>query len=93
MGWQATVREMEREERRQEREALRRQKELERQAKEQAKLSAIEQAHLEVSTYENRLDLLLSVHKDHGPSWDWAGIAADRARLGPGNGISKASLT
>lgn len=76
MGWQATLREIGREQRRQEREALRRQKELQRQAKEQVKLSAIEQARLEVSTYENRLDLLLSVHKDQGPTWDWAGIAA-----------------
>ena len=57
--------------RRYEREAQRRQRELERRAKEQAKLSAIEQAKLEVESYENRLEVLLSVHKEQGKSWDW----------------------
>ena len=40
--------------------------ELQRRAKEQAKLSALEQARLEVETYENRIDVLLSVHKEQG---------------------------
>lgn len=63
-------------ERRQQREAQRRLRELERQAKEQAKLSAIEQARLEVQTFENQLEVLLSVHKEHGEVWDWTAIAA-----------------
>ncbi len=41
--------------RRQQREAQRRLRELEREAKEQAKLSAIEQARLEVATFESRV--------------------------------------
>ncbi len=76
MGPQATMRALEREERRQQRAAIRRQKELERQAKEQAKLSALERAELEVSTFENQLDLLLSLHKEQGPAWDWQSVAS-----------------
>jgi hypothetical protein len=70
------MRASEREERRQQREAIRRQKELERQAKEQAKLSALERAELEVSAFENQLDLLLSVHKEQGTAWDWQSVAS-----------------
>ena len=67
---------MEAEERRRQRDAQRQQRELERRNKEQAKLSAIEQARLEVETYENRLEVLLSVHKEQGPTWDWGALAA-----------------
>ena len=49
---------------------------MEGRAKEQSKLSAIEQARLEVETYENRLDVLLSVHKEQAETWDWATLAA-----------------
>ena len=76
MGYRAELRAMQADERRQEREAQKRLRELERQAKEQAKLSAIEQARLEVETHESRLDLLLSVHKEQGPTWDWSAVAA-----------------
>jgi len=57
---------------REERTAKKRQREIERQLKEQAKLSALEQARLEVEAYENTLDVLLSVHKEqHSPvGWD-----------------------
>jgi hypothetical protein len=63
MGWKATLRAMEADKRRQERESQKRQRELEQRAKEQAKLSAIEQARLEVETFENQLDGLVSIHK------------------------------
>ncbi len=63
-------------ERRQLREEQRRLRDLERQAKEQAKLSAIEQAHLEVETFNNRLAALLSVHKEQGGVWDWVAVAS-----------------
>jgi hypothetical protein len=76
MSWQSTVRAIEAAERRREREAQRRQREVERSAKERAKLSAIEQARLEVESYENRLDMLLSVHKTQGEVWDWLSVAA-----------------
>ena len=54
--------------RRLEREETKRQKELERRLKEQAKLSALEQARLAVETYENELEVLLSVHKERSAS-------------------------
>jgi hypothetical protein len=76
MGYKATIRAMQAAERRQQRDAQRRLRELERQAKEQAKLSAIEQARLEVETFENQLEVLLSVHKEQGETWDWTAIAA-----------------
>jgi hypothetical protein len=70
-------------ERRQEREAQRRFRDLERQAKEQAKLSAIEQARLEVETFDNKLELLLSIHKDQRDVCDWNAIAASLPRPRP----------
>ena len=76
MGPSGLLRAMEADERRRQREAQKRQRELERRNREQAKLSAIEQAHLEVETYENRLEVLLSVHKEEGAAWDWAALAA-----------------
>jgi hypothetical protein len=76
MGWKGTLRAIEAAQRRQQREAQKRQRELERQNKEQAKLSAIEQARLEVETYDNKLEVLLSVHREQGETWDWAALAA-----------------
>ena len=76
MAWKATIRAMEAAERRQQREAKKRQRELERQAKEMAKLSALEQARIEVETYENALDVLLSIHKEQADPTDWIGISA-----------------
>ena len=75
VNYNATVRAMEAAQRRQERGAQKRQRELERQAKEQVKLSAIEQARLEVETYESGLEVLLSVHKEQGEVWDWLALA------------------
>ncbi len=67
---------MEAAQRRQQRDAQRRFRELERRTKEQAKLSAIEQARLEVDTFESQLEVLLSVHKEQGDTWDWTAVAA-----------------
>ena len=61
--------------RRQQRTAQAHRRELEREIKEQAKLSALEQAQLEVEAYENRLEVLLSIHKEQVDPWDWRGIA------------------
>jgi hypothetical protein len=83
MSYKATIRAMEAAQRRQQREAQRRFRELEHQAKEQAKLSAIEQARLEVETFENQLEVLLSVHKEQGDVWDWTAIAASLPRPCP----------
>ncbi len=76
MSWHSELRATEATNRRAQRAAAKRLRELERQTKEQAKLSAIEQAVLEVRTHDARLDLLLSIHKEQGPSWDWALVAA-----------------
>jgi hypothetical protein len=70
-------------ERRQQRDAKKRQRELERQAKEMAKLSALEQARLEVETFENGLDVLLSIHKEQTDTWDWPDIAASLPPVPP----------
>jgi hypothetical protein len=76
MGWKGIHRAYEAAQRRQQRDAQKRQRELERQNKEQAKLSAIEQARLEVETHENKLEVLLSVHREQGEIWDWVALAA-----------------
>lgn len=74
MGWKAQLRAYEAAQRREEREAAKRKKELERQRKEQAKLSQMEQAKLEFEAYENEIDLLQSIHKEQGESWDWLSV-------------------
>jgi hypothetical protein len=84
MGWQAIFRAAQAAERRQQREAQKRLRELERQAKEQAKRSEMEQARLEVDTYESRIEVLLSVHKEQGETWDWAAVAASLPPPAPG---------
>jgi len=76
MGPKGTLRAIQAAERRRQCEAQKYLRELERQAKEQAKLSAIERARLEVETYENRVELLRSVHKEQGEAWDWPAVAA-----------------
>src|SRR5579859_7396969 len=83
MGPKGTLRSIEAATRRAERDAQRRQRELEKRAKEQAKLSELEQARLEVDTYENRIEVLLSVHKEQGKSWDWLNILAALPPLAP----------
>ncbi|MEW6303790.1 MAG: tellurite resistance TerB C-terminal domain-containing protein [Verrucomicrobiota bacterium] len=74
MGWRGTIRAIQAAERRAQREEQRRYRELQRQAKDMARLSALERARLEVETYENRLEVLLSVHKEQGPEWDWPAL-------------------
>src|SRR5437588_8896603 len=83
MGPRGTFRSIEAAARRAERDAQRRQRELEKRAKEQAKLSEMEQARLEVDTYENRIEVLLSVHKEQSKSWDWLEILASLPPLAP----------
>lgn len=38
-------------------------------------MSALELARLEVDAYENQVEILMSVHKEHGEIWDWAAEA------------------
>jgi hypothetical protein len=57
-----------------EREARRRQRELEHQRKESAKMQEFEKAQFEVSEFENYIDVIRSIHKDCGESWNWQEI-------------------
>ena len=75
-SWSADLRRLEVAQRRGEREAKRRQKELDRRLKEQAKLSALEQARLEVEAHQNELEVLLSVHKERSAVVDWRALAS-----------------
>ena len=75
MGQIPYIREIKAAERRQQRESKQRQRELERQAKEMAKLSSLQQAQLEVETYDNELEVLLSVHKEQAVAVDWPSLA------------------
>jgi len=76
MEYNAQIRAFNAAQRRKQREAQKRYRELERQAKEHDKLTAIAIAQLAVETFENQLEVLLSVHKEQGPVWDWTGIVA-----------------
>ncbi|MHC6203121.1 hypothetical protein ACYULU_07990 [Breznakiellaceae bacterium SP9] len=71
MGWKGTARSFMAIARAYERDAIRTQKELARQQKEYDRLSALEQAALEVKQYENYIDRLLSVHKDCCDEYNW----------------------
>ncbi|HMJ88370.1 MAG TPA: hypothetical protein VK530_01055 [Candidatus Acidoferrum sp.] len=71
MSWRGALRAIEAAERRAQRDQQRRYRELQKRTKELAKLSVLEQSRLEVETYENRLDVLLSIHKDQGEEWNW----------------------
>jgi hypothetical protein len=75
-SWTGDLRRLDVAQRRGEREARRRQKELERRVKEQAKLSALEQARLEVEGHENQLEVLLSIHKERSAAVDWHALAS-----------------
>ena len=84
VSWTRTLRQMAADLRKQERETQKRQKEQERRGKELEKLSELERAKLEVDAYENQLDVLLSIHKEHGPVWDWKTLAASLPPPCPG---------
>lgn len=83
MSWRATIRAIEADQRRAQRTEQRRFKELQRRNKELAKLSALEQARLEVETHENQLEVLLSIHKEQGNEWDWHTLAGSLAPMEP----------
>ncbi|MEW5985909.1 MAG: hypothetical protein AB1791_04685 [Chloroflexota bacterium] len=74
MGWKGAIRSIQAAQRRSEREARRRQNELEGRRKQLAKMQELERAAFEVEEYENRIDLLTSVHKECGEVWNWESI-------------------
>lgn len=67
-------REEEAEKRRKEREATIKMRELKKQEQQRAKMQELELAKYEIQVYENRLDCLLSVHKECGKQWNWFSI-------------------
>ena len=75
MSWKSTLNSMATAQRRAERESKRRQRELERQRKQLEKMEELERAAFEVEEYENYLDVLMSIHKDCGPPWNWQQIS------------------
>jgi len=64
MGWKGFARAMNRA-------AVRHQRELQKQQKMIAKMQDAERAAYGVQVYENHIDLLLSVHKECGETYDW----------------------
>lgn len=73
MSSDATQKRIDAARKREERASLKRQRELARMLKEQEKLSAKEQARLEVEAFENSLEVLLSIHKEASAKFDWMG--------------------
>lgn len=74
MGWKGTMRSLNAACRRMEREQRRRQRELEKQRVLYEKMQEQERASLEAQLYENRIELLLSIHKECGDVFDWTSI-------------------
>lgn len=74
MGWKGTMRSLGAASRRIEREQRRQQRELEKQRIFYEKMQEHEKAILEAQLYENRIDLIQSVHKECGELCDWASI-------------------
>ena len=83
MSWKSTLNSLAAAQRRAERESKRRQRELERQRKQMEKMAALERAAFEVEEYENYLDILLSIHKECGPIWNWKEIVETPRPLEP----------
>ena len=83
MGWKGTLRSISAEMRRAEREAQRRRRELERQQNQLEKMQELERALYEVEEYENRIDLLQSVHKECSDTWDWDAIQSSDPPVKP----------
>ncbi len=71
MSLKGTVRSIRATVRQAERESRKRQRELERQHHQLEKMQELEKAKYAVELYENQVDLLLSVHKECGPLWNW----------------------
>src|SRR5580704_18697447 len=71
MGWRGTIRSLAAASRRIEREQQRRHRDLLKRHQQLEKLQSHQRSALEVEIYENQIDLLTSVHKDCGETWNW----------------------
>jgi hypothetical protein len=85
MGLKGFIRAVQADIRRAERESRRRQRELERQQKEYEKMQELQRAEYEVDWYNNKIELLLSVHKECGVVWDWEKIRNSKPPQKPSN--------
>jgi len=75
-SWTADIRQREAAARREERETQKKYRDLERRIAARDKLSAWEQAQLEVEAHESALEVLLSVHKQQSTPIDWRNFAS-----------------
>ncbi|MCW5802819.1 MAG: hypothetical protein KIT31_10570 [Deltaproteobacteria bacterium] len=89
MSWKQYVRSVQAAQRREERAAARRYRELERAHKALQKQAEREYAAAEVAKYENYVELLVSVHVDGGPMWDWNRTAATPPPSQPVRGTAR----
>lgn len=79
MGWRGLLRDMQARSRRNERNAHRQRRALEKERAGLVKLHAEAVARYDVAVYENQIELLTSVHKECGESWDWSSILNSEA--------------
>jgi hypothetical protein len=83
MGLKGALRSIQASARQAERNARRRQKELEKRQKELAKMQEVERASYEVELYENKIELLTTIHNDCGKKWNWKKIKSSASPLKP----------
>jgi len=81
-----------------ERDAMRRHRELAKREQELAKYAENVRAAHEAEQFSNYLELLVSVHKDCGPTWDWHAIAREQPpahpiRVSQGETAARAALS
>lgn len=69
--------------RRAERESKRRKRELEQQKKQIEKMQEYQRALFEVQVFENQLEILSSIHKECGETWDWKSIQVSDPPIKP----------
>lgn len=83
MGYKGTIRSISALSRSIERDARRRQAELERRKKHLAKMQELERAQYEVSEYENKVELLQSIHKECGETLNWKQLLESKQPVKP----------
>lgn len=92
MTYAAQIKKLEALRKREERESKRVQRELAKRAKERQKLSELDAARLEVETFENELEVILSIHRESPETFDWAALAFALPPLAPRNAGLQAAL-
>ena len=83
MGWRGTIRTLAAASRRIERQHRQRQAYLAKRQQQFEKMAAAERAAHEVEQYENSLDVLLSVHKECAPLWNWIELRSSNGPVKP----------